>query len=177
MVVSNSAENTVNNTATSGPAPGKQIAVLVVSLAVCFAAAGIGGSVTTSSLEDWYQTINKPSWNPPDWLFGPVWTTLFAMMSVAAWLVWRASGFRGAQLAFVWFGLQLLLNVFWSFLFFGQRNPGWAAIEIVVLWLAIAITIALFWKHSRLAALLMIPYLLWVSFAAVLNFTIWQLNA
>ncbi|MGI9515880.1 MAG: TspO/MBR family protein [Pirellulaceae bacterium] len=174
--MSHSPEHSIKNQTATRLASGPQVVALVASLAVCFAAAAIGGWVTTSSLADWYAGINKPAWNPPEWLFGPVWTTLFAMMSVAAWLVWRASGFRGAQLAFVWFGLQLLLNVFWSFLFFGQRNPGWAAIEIVVLWLAIAITIALFWKHSRLAALLMVPYLLWVSFAAFLNFTIWQLN-
>ena len=153
---------------------------LIVSILICFACAGIGSAATTPNLADWFANLKKPTWNPPNWVFAPVWTTLFAMMAVAAWLVWRNAwqnaGWRTSWLALSWFGIQLALNVGWSILFFGCQQPGFALIEIVLLWLAIAITASLFARHSKLAAGLMVPYLCWVSFASVLNFAIWSLN-
>ena len=154
----------------------QQILGLLFWIVVCFAAAGIGSAATVSQLDVWYASLNKPSWNPPNWIFGPVWTTLFAMMAVAVWLVWRSTGFGRGRLSLTWFGVQLMLNVGWSVLFFGCQRPGFAAIEIILLWLSIAITISLFHRHSRLAAALMVPYLCWVSFASVLNLVIWWLN-
>lgn len=157
-----------------------QVAGLIVSILICFACAGIGSAATTPQLADWFANLKKPTWNPPNWLFAPVWTTLFAMMGVSAWLVWRNSWgsdrWGKARLALGWFGIQLALNVGWSVLFFGCQRPGFALIEIVLLWFAIAITVSLFARHSKLASGLMVPYLCWVSFASVLNFAIWSLN-
>ena len=158
------------------PSVSWQIIGLFIWVLVCFGCAGIGSAATVSQLEVWYASLNKPSWNPPNWIFGPVWTTLFAMMAVAAWLVWRSAGFTKGRLSLSWFGIQLMLNLGWSILFFGCQQPGFALIEIVMLWLAIAITISLFCRHSKLAAGLMAPYLCWVSFATVLNFAFWSLN-
>jgi tryptophan-rich sensory protein len=142
-----------------------------------FAAAAIGGTATGGSVRDWYPTLMKPAWNPPAWLFGPVWTVLYVMMAVAAWLVWRRAGWDGARLALTVFFVQLALNAAWSIIFFGLRNSGAAFAEILVLWGAIAGTLVLFWQVNVPAAVLFIPYLAWVSFAAVLNFTIWRLNS
>lgn len=152
------------------------VLALIVSLALCFAAAGIGGWLTSRSLATWYPTLVKPSWNPPDWIFGPVWTTLYAMMAVAAWLVWRKPGCRPGMTPLVLFGVQLALNTIWSGLFFTLESPGAAAVEVLLLWGAIAATLVSFWRVSRAAGVLLVPYLAWVSFAAVLNLTIWQLN-
>jgi tryptophan-rich sensory protein len=149
---------------------------LVAAVAVCFGAAGIGAAVTTPQIPTWYAELNKPSWNPPAWVFGPVWSALYLMMGIAAWLVWRERGIEKAKGALSLFAVQLALNTLWSVLFFGWQNPQAAAIEIIVLWIAIAATIMAFWKHSRVAASLLVPYLLWVSFAAVLNWTIWWMN-
>lgn len=149
---------------------------LLVSIVICFTAAGIGSSATSSAVGGWYTEINKPTWNPPNWIFAPVWTTLFLMMAVAAWLVWKNAGLKKAKLALGCFVVQLFLNTLWSVLFFGLQQPGWASFEIAVLWASILATMVLFMRHSRTAAILLVPYLLWVSFAAFLNFTIWQLN-
>jgi tryptophan-rich sensory protein len=154
----------------------RQAAALGVSLAVCFAAAGLGSLFTRASVSSWYQTLAKPSYAPPDWVFGPVWSLLYAMMAVAAWLVWR-QGAATAGSALRLFALQLALNVAWSALFFGLRLPGWAAVELAALWLAIAATAAAFARRSPAAAGLLVPYLAWVAFAGVLNFGIWRLNA
>lgn len=148
---------------------------LALFLLLVFAVAGIGGAVTASSVGGWYQTLTKPGFNPPDWIFGPVWTTLYAMMAVAAALVWRRDG-RGRRLAITWFLLQLALNLGWSCVFFGLRAIGPALICLILLWFAIALTLRHFWRSDRLAGLLMLPYLAWVSFAGVLNFMIWRLN-
>lgn len=153
-----------------------QIAGLAAWLLLCFAAAGVGSSVTIPQIPTWYAEINKPSFNPPNWIFGPVWTTLYLMMAFSVWLVWMKAGWLDAPGALGVFCFQLLLNVAWSVIFFGLENPTAAAIEIVLLWAAIGATIALFWRHSRIAALLLTPYLAWVSFAAVLNFSIMALN-
>ncbi len=149
---------------------------LVAFLVVCFAAAGIGGAVTTPKISTWYATLAKPSWNPPNWIFGPVWTTLYICMAVAAWLVWRQEGFTGAKFPLILFAVQLVLNVLWSCIFFGLEKPGFAFVEVLVLWTAIAATTILFWQRSMVAGTLFVPYLAWVSFASILNFMIWKLN-
>jgi tryptophan-rich sensory protein len=150
---------------------------LLVFLVVCLGAGGLGAIATTPEIEGWYRTLAKPAWNPPDSVFGPVWTTLFIMMAISAWLVWKPSGFFGAMWPLALFVVQLLLNIAWSWIFFGFHQPGWALAEIIVLWLAIVATVVAFFQHSRLAGWLLVPYLAWVSFACVLNFTIWRLNA
>ena len=146
-------------------------------IAICLLAGALGGWVTSQSVVEWYPTLNKPAWNPPASVFAPVWTTLYVMMAIAAWLVWKNAP-RGSHLrpALVLFFVQLALNCLWSFLFFGARSPGWAFVDIIVLLAALAATTAVFFKHSRLAGALLLPYLAWVGFAAILNFTIWQLN-
>lgn len=149
---------------------------LVVFLFACLGAGGLGAIATTPEIDGWYRTIEKPAWNPPDYVFGPVWTTLFVMMAVAAWLIWQSAGWKAAALPMTLFGIQLALNVGWSWIFFGMHAPGWAFAEIIILWLAIAATTATFFKRSPIAGWLMVPYLSWVSFASVLNFTIWQMN-
>ena len=149
---------------------------LILSISICLGAGGLGAIATTPEIDGWYKTLLKPSWNPPAAVFGPVWTTLFIMMGVAVWLVWKKPGFRTAKLAMAMFAFQLALNVAWSWIFFRLHEPGWAFVEIVTLWLSIAATAALFLKHRKLAGLLMLPYLAWVSFASVLNFTLWRLN-
>ena len=118
----------------------------------------------------------KPSWTPPNWIFGPVWSALYFFMAIAAWLVWRQGGVSNATLPLTLFGFQLVLNVYWSCIFFGQENPCLAFVEVLLLWLAIAATMIEFWQRSRIAGILFVPYLVWVSFASVLNFTIWRLN-
>lgn len=142
---------------------------------LCLAAGALGGLATAQSVTEWYPTLTKPSWNPPSWVFAPVWTTLYVLMAIAAWMAWR----RGpvAKPALQLFIVQLALNVAWSFIFFGAHNPGLAFAEIIVLWLAIIATARAFWRLSQPAGLLMLPYIAWVSFAAVLNFTVWRLNA
>jgi len=150
---------------------------LIVSLVVCFAASGIGALFTTPQIDGWYATLNRPAFAPPNWVFGPVWSLLFAMMAVASWLVWKANPWKETRVALGCFGAQLMLNVLWSILFFGMQNPAAAFVEILVLWGMILITIILFFRHSRPAAFLMVPYLLWVGFAAVLNYGFWNLNA
>jgi len=151
--------------------------MLLVFLVACFGAAGIGSALTTSALGDWYPTITKPSFNPPNWIFGPVWTVLYLMMAVAGWLAWRAGPPPSATAVWVPYFTQLALNTAWSGIFFYLHAPGWAFAEIILLWLAIAATIVMFYRRSPLAAWLLVPYLAWVSFAALLNFSIWRLNA
>lgn len=149
---------------------------LAVVLGLCLGAGGLGAIATTPEIDGWYRTVAKPTWNPPNSVFGPVWTTLFVMMAFAAWLVWRPAGFIAAKVPLLLFTVQLALNVAWSWIFFGRHQPGWAFVEIVFLWAAIAVTMRAFFLRSRLAGWLLVPYLAWVSFAAVLNFAIWRLN-
>lgn len=155
----------------------KNLLALGVALLVCFAVAGLGGWWTMGGLREWYPTLVKPSWNPPNWVFGPVWTALYAMMAVASWMIWKRRDHPGALMALGVFGVQLFLNLAWSGLFFGLRNPGWAFADILALWVAIATVIVLAWPVDRAASLLLIPYLGWVTFATALNFSIWQINA
>lgn len=156
--------------------PIKQTIGLVVVLTICFSAAALGSVATAPSIPSWYATLVKPSWNPPNWLFGPVWTVLYIFMSVAAWLVWRQGGLRQARGPLALFAVQLVLNAAWSWLFFGFHMPGVAFLEILVLLAAIGATTVAFWPRSKAAGILMLPYLSWVAFASVLNFAIWRLN-
>lgn len=151
-------------------------AVLVFFTVVCFAVAGSGAIFTASSVRYWYPTLHKPSWNPPAWLFGPVWTILYLMMAIAAWLVWRRRGLVNVNSALGLFAFQLALNAAWSPLFFGLKNPLAGLLDIVPLWAAILATLIFFWKISPAAGVILVPYWLWVSFATALNFTIWKLN-
>lgn len=150
---------------------------LIVCFLACFVAGFIGSLANARSIPTWYATLNKPSFSPPNSVFAPVWTALYIMMAIAAFLVWR----RGIQTpwvtqALIAFGVQLVLNTLWSILFFGLRQPGWAFGEIVLLWIAILATIVIFSRIAPAAAWLMVPYILWVSFAAVLNFSLWRIN-
>lgn len=149
---------------------------LVVFVALCLAVAAVGGAVTATSVGTWYAALAKPSFNPPDWLFGPVWTTLYLMMAVAAWRVWRARGRVDARAALGLWALQLALNLVWSFVFFGARMIGAALVEIVVLLVAILATLALFWRIDRVAGALLVPYAAWVGFATLLTAALWRLN-
>ncbi|HWB13001.1 MAG TPA: TspO/MBR family protein [Pirellulales bacterium] len=149
---------------------------LVVFVVACLGAGGLGAVATTPEIEGWYKTLSKPSWNPPDYVFGPVWTTLYVLMAIAAWLVWRPGGFMAAAAPLTLFAVQLALNVAWSWIFFGMHQPGWAFLEVLILWLAIVTTTVAFFRRSKAAGCLMMPYLAWVSFASVLNFSIWRIN-
>jgi len=152
------------------------LVVLLLLIVVCLSVAGFGAVFTSSSVSQWYPTLRKPSWNPPSWIFGPVWITLYVMMAIAAWLVWQKLGFRGAAGTLWLFAFQLVLNAAWSPLFFGLKSPLAGLIGIVPLWVAILATLISFWKISPIAGLLFVPYWLWVSFATMLNFTIWKMN-
>lgn len=150
---------------------------LLVSLTVAQSAGVLGSFFTVPSIPAWYAGLAKPSFAPPNWVFGPVWTMLFLLMGVAAYLVWRKGlEKREVRVGLTLFVAQLALNMLWSALFFGLRNPGAALVEIVVLWSAILATAIVFKKVSRPAGLLLLPYLLWVAFAAYLNYAIWKLN-
>jgi tryptophan-rich sensory protein len=151
---------------------------LVISLIVCQFAGFIGSLFTTPAIPTWYVTLNKPSFTPPNWLFSPVWIFLFVLMGLSAFLVWnKGFGDKRVRIALSIFAVQLILNILWSAVFFGFRCPLAGLIEIVILWIAILLTILNFFKVSKTAGLLQIPYILWVSFAAVLNFFIWRLNS
>lgn len=154
----------------------KQALGLAVFIVICFAVAGIGSVFTAASIPDWYAGLRKPSFNPPNWIFGPVWTALYLAMAVAAWLVWRRVGLSAAAAPLIVFAIQLALNLLWSILFFGMHRIGLALVDIVALWCAIAATILMFWRVTPAAGWLLIPYLMWVSFASVLNFSIWRMN-
>jgi tryptophan-rich sensory protein len=149
------------------------VAGLVGWLVFTFAAAWIGSLFLPG---EWYSQLSKPRWTPPNWLFGPVWSILYTLMAIAAWMVWKRNGFAGASLPLVFFVVQLILNAIWSWLFFGLQNPGLAFCEIIILWFAILVTLVAFWKETSVAGALFIPYLAWVSLAVVLNFSIWRMN-
>lgn len=164
----------------------KNVFKLIIAVAVSEMAGAVGSIFTAGSIDTWYTALAKPSFNPPNWVFAPVWTLLYFLMGVAAFLVWSSATAgvgeqarqekRKVKIALVLFGVQLLLNALWSIIFFGLRSPGGALVEIVFLWLAIAATISAFAKVSKLAASLLVPYILWVSFALCLNYSIYTLN-
>lgn len=150
---------------------------LIIAIVVSELAGIIGSVFTTSAIDGWYAGIVKPALNPPAWVFGPVWTTLFILMGIAAFLIWKGGlERRKVKIALAIFLGQLVLNTLWSIIFFGLHSPGGALVEIIFLWLAIFITIIIFAKISKLAAWLLVPYILWVSFAMYLNFAIYRLN-
>jgi tryptophan-rich sensory protein len=142
-------------------------------VAACFAAASSGAFFRPG---DWYRGLRKPAWTPPNWLFAPAWTLLYILIAVSGWLVWRKTGLAGAPAAFAAYVLQLVLNAGWSAIFFGMRRPDLALFEVVALWIAIALTIVTFGQVEPFAALLLVPYLAWVTFAAALNLSVWRLN-
>jgi len=153
------------------------VAVFVFFILICFGTAWTGAQVSPGiASSDWYDQLSKPDWNPPGWLFGPVWTALYTMMAIAAWRIWSKAGFSDAKPEFTLFFVQLALNGLWSQLFFGMQNPGLAFLEIIFLLIAIIITTLLFFRRDRIAGWLMVPYILWVAFATVLNGTIWMMN-
>ncbi len=149
--------------------------MLILFLAICLGVGGLGAIVTDKSVRDWYPTLREPPGTPPSWVFGPVWTTLYILMAVSAWLVWREYRW-GARAAMLIFCGQLALNLAWSGIFFGARQPGFACVEINILWLAILFNANVFYRLNAVAGYLLIPYLLWVTYAAYLNFGIWALN-
>lgn len=150
---------------------------LAIAIIVSQLAGFIGSVFTISSIPTWYVALAKPALNPPSWIFGPVWTLLYFLMGIAAFLVWD-KGFerKDVRRALSVFGIQLFLNALWSIVFFGLQNPGWAFVNIVLMWVAIIGTMALFYKISKSAFWLLIPYIAWVSFAAYLNLAIFILN-
>ena len=160
----------------SGQGPKRELqsyAGLAIWLLLSFAAGWFGSQFEPGP---WYAQLKKPGWTPPSSVFPPVWTALYVMMAVAAWLVWRRQGFRGAPAALSLYLLQLALNAGWSWLFFGLQWPGVAAVELALLWLVLGMTVVGFYRHSAAAGLLLVPYLLWAGYAAILNFRIWQYN-
>jgi len=153
----------------------RDVVPLVVFLGVSFAAAAIGSIVTTASLDPWYATLRKPEWTPSGAVIGAIWSVLYALMGVAAWLVWRVKGWT-LSLPLILFAVQLALNVLWSVLFFGLQNLAAGLIGILVLWVAVAATLAAFWRVTRWAGALFVPYLAWVTIATGLNAVLWQMN-
>jgi len=151
---------------------------LIISIALPLLVGFTASYFTVSGVDSWYKTIQKPAWNPPNWVFGPVWTTIYILMGISLFLVWKRNvSAEVKRTAFILFGLQLLANFLWSFIFFDQQQPGLAFAEIIVLWMLILLTIFSFARLNKTAAWLLVPYISWVSFAAMLNFTIWRLNS
>jgi tryptophan-rich sensory protein len=153
----------------------RQIIGLGGWLLLSFIVSAIGAAASVQA-KSFYGQLAQPAWAPPGWVFGPVWTVLYVLMAVAAWLVWRSGGFLQNRLALGFFLAQLVFNALWSWLFFGWRLGGWAFVDILALLVSLAITLVLFWRVRRAAGVLLIPYLAWVTFAAVLNFVVWQMN-
>jgi benzodiazapine receptor len=155
----------------------RDIVKLVVSLVACQGAGAIGSIFTAPAIPTWYAALEKPSFNPPNWLFAPAWITLYLLMGVAAFLIWRQGlSHKGVRAALIVFLVQLVLNALWSVVFFGLQSPLWGVVVILALWVAILLTILRFFRLSTAAGSLMLPYILWVSFAAVLNIALFVLN-
>lgn len=154
-----------------------KIVKLIASVLIAQSAGLIGSLFTTPNINTWYRMLTKPWFSPPNWVFAPVWTSLFVMMSISLFLIWqREIKSPDKKECLKLFSFQLILNVLWSVIFFGLRSPQWSFVEIILLWLAILACIITFYKHSKAASYLLIPYLAWVSFASILNYAIWQLN-
>lgn len=154
-----------------------KIIKFVIAVAIPLALGSFAGFFTSSSVQGWYRTANKPSFNPPNWIFAPVWTTLYVLMGIAFYIVWiKVEESEIKTKAIIFYFIQLVLNFCWSIIFFYAAAPGWAFAEIILLWIMIAATINKFSRISKIAAWLLVPYILWVTFAAVLNFAIWRLN-
>jgi len=150
---------------------------LILSILIPVAVGAISGFFTNSGVEGWYAVANKPSFNPPNWIFAPVWTSLYILMGIAMYLIWNAAiDDKKKRRALLLYALQLMLNFLWSFIFFEMQQPGAALIEIILMWFSILLTLLAFGKINKAAAWLLVPYLCWVSFAIVLNYEIWRLN-
>ena len=137
---------------------------------------GLGGYFTFISVETWYQTINKPNFNPPDWIFAPVWTTLYIFMGISIWLIWKSNSSKNRTLGIIIFCLQFFFNIFWTYLFFGIQKIGASFFEIIILIFLILLNINYFFKTNKIESYLLVPYLLWVIYASILTFNIWILN-
>ncbi|MEO6080998.1 MAG: TspO/MBR family protein [Steroidobacteraceae bacterium] len=159
----------------NNPSISRQLIGLAGWLLVSFAAGAIG-AIASVEARTFYGQLTRPDWAPPGWLFGPVWSALFALMGLAAWLVWRQHGFKAGRAALVLFVIQLAANALWSWLFFAWHQGGLAFAEVLVLWALIVATSVSFWRHSALAGAMMLPYLAWVTFASALTYSTWQLN-
>ena len=155
--------------------PLAQLGALLASLVFTFAFAAIGAAASIQAAA-FYLQLQRPTWAPPAWLFGPVWSTLYFLMAIAAWLVWRKHGYRGARVALGLFIVQLIANALWSWLFFQWKLGAVAFAEVLLLWALIVATVVAFWRLKSLAAVLLLPYLAWVSFASALTFSVWRLN-
>jgi len=150
---------------------------LVIALALPLLVGFTSGMFTMEGVKTWYLTINRPTWNPPNWVFAPVWTTLYILMGIALFLVWKSdSSAELKKIAIALFIVQLFLNFCWSLIFFKWQQPGWAVVELAALWITILLTIFAFAQVNKTAAWLLVPYISWVSFAGILNYTIWRLN-
>lgn len=155
----------------------KAIIQIIISIAIPLSVGGLGGYFTSTSVNDWYTTLHKPSFNPPGWVFGPVWTILYVVMGISFFIVWKKNMLTPfKKKAFTFYFLQLALNLLWSFVFFYKKQPGWALAEIIILLVSIVTTTIYFFKISKIAGWLMVPYIAWVCFASILNYSIWMLN-
>ena len=155
----------------------KSIYKLIISILIPLAVGSVSGYFTSSSVNDWFKTLNKPSFNPPSWLFAPVWTTLYIMMGISFYIIWNSHAkLEKRYTGYAYYWIQLALNFLWSFLFFFYRRPDLALVDIIILFIMIASTIFSFRKVSQTAAWLLAPYLCWVAFATALNFEIWRMN-
>lgn len=154
----------------------KNILKFIISILIPLIIGFIGSFFTSSSVSTWYTTLNKPSFNPPNWIFGPVWTTLYILMGVSFYLIWKKGNFKEDKSPFIFYFLQLIFNLSWSFFFFTLKNPFFALIDITLLLVFIVLTILSFYKISKISSCLLFPYLLWVCFAILLNFSIIYLN-
>ena len=154
----------------------KYLLPLLIFIFIALLAGFIGSFFTTSSISTWYAFINKPLFSPPNWIFAPVWSLLYVLMGISAFLIWQKRDNLKIKPAMIFYGIQLVLNTLWSIIFFGMHNPGLALLGILILWVFISITLIEFYRINKTAGLLFIPYLIWVSFASILNYAIWILN-
>lgn len=149
---------------------------LAVFILICLAAGVIASMFTSTSVDSWFVALEKPVWNPPNWLFGLVWTVIYVLMAISGWLIWDIRDQPKTKRLLVIFGIQLFMNMAWSAIFFGLQQPAWAFLEIIILWILIGEYIILSWPISKLASVLFIPYWLWMGYATALNFAIWEYN-
>ncbi len=155
----------------------RRLFALLLWIGICFLPAAFGAWLGKSGLDTWYPSLTKPTWTPPGWLFGPVWTLLYFLMGVAVWRIWVRFGWAGARVPLTLFLVQLVLNALWTPAFFGLQRPGLGLVVILQLWIVLVATVIAFGRCDRPAGLLLLPYLAWVSFAALLNFELWRLNS
>lgn len=155
----------------------KHFIKLIISIAIPLTVGAISGMLTSNAVKGWFITINKPSFNPPNWVFAPVWTLLYILMGIAFFIIWKSAVNADVKrTAIIFYSIQLVLNFLWSLFFFGLHQPGWALADIILLWIMILFTIFSFGKISNISAWLLVPYICWVSFATLLNYSFWKLN-